>query len=354
MHILGLCNGSIHGNSEILLKAALQAAVAQDPSIRTSWIHVPSVVIPRNPRPLRDEPDIIPNRSHYFEGGNNDDELGPRAEVDDREAVFEAIMDADAIIIATPVYSHQPAGSLKALQDAVLGPFADTCGQHRIDQRQKAGDSAVNGVVIDSRAIKPRVAGFIAVAGSRAQFPEQWTLAMPSLHQLAYPLHCKVVDMAIFPGFAHAGAVLTDPTAVKRACKVGTNVGSQIGLLFDDAEYLGPEEDGSCSYCHLLKFEFEGNNNRIRCVTCGAAGELQIRPDGNVRPVWEEDSGLSCMTLRGKWQHIDDIAEGLSIERQKLPEVAAEIDRWKAFEVPLVNLPSHESRLISSGKVAGI
>lgn len=179
MHILGICNGSIHENSEILLKAALQAAVAQDPSIGTSWIHVPSMVVPRNPRPLRVEPDIIPNRSHDFKGGNNNDQLGPSAEADDREAVFEAIMDADAMIIATPVYSLQPAGSLKALQDTVLGPFADTCGQHRIDQRQKAGDPAVNGVVVDSRAIKPRVAGFMAVAGSRAQFPEQWTLAMP-------------------------------------------------------------------------------------------------------------------------------------------------------------------------------
>lgn len=190
MHLLGLCNGSIHGNSEILLKAALQAAAAHDPSISTSWIHVPSVVIPRNPKPLREEPDIVPNRSHEY--ASNDasgtSPTGRSVDVDDREAVFEAIMDADALIIATPIYSHQPAGSLKALQDAILGPFADTCGQHRIYQRQKAGDSSVKGLAVDPRAIKPRVAGFIAVAGSRGQFSEQWTLAMPSLHQFTYPL----------------------------------------------------------------------------------------------------------------------------------------------------------------------
>lgn len=192
MHLLGLCNGSIHGNSEILLKAALLAATAHDPSIITSWIHVPSVVIPRNAKPLREEPEIIPNRSHEYSSNSGSDRS---IDIDDREAVFEAIMDADALIIATPIYSHQPAGSLKALQDAILGPFADTCGQHRIYQRQKAVEPAVKDVVIDPRAIKPRVAGFIAVAGSRGQFPEQWTLAMPSLHQLTYPLHCKVVDM---------------------------------------------------------------------------------------------------------------------------------------------------------------
>lgn len=197
MHVLGLCNGSIRGNSEILLKAALLAATKHDPSISTSWIHVPSVVIPRNAKPLREEPDIIPNRSHEYlsNSASNTSPAGRSVLVDDREAVFEAIMDADALIIATPIYSHQPAGSLKALQDAILGPFADTCGQHRTHQRQKAGDPTVKGVVVDTRAIKSRVAGFIAVAGSRGQFPEQWNLAMPSLHQFTYPLHCKVVDM---------------------------------------------------------------------------------------------------------------------------------------------------------------
>lgn len=149
--------------------------------------------------------------------------------------------------------------------------------------------------------------------------------------------------MIVLPGFAHAGAVLTDRGAMTRASRVGTNVASQIGRKFDSAEYLGPEEDGSCPYCHLLKFEFQGDDNRIRCITCGAAGELRTRTDGRFRPIWEEDSDLSCITLKGKWQHVDDIAEGLSIERQKLPAVTTELDSWKAVEVPLVALPSQRS-----------
>lgn len=128
-----------------------------------------------------------------------------------------------------------------------------------------------------------------------------------------------------------------------RASTVGTNVASQIGQPFDHAKYLGPEEDGNCPYCHLLKFEFRGDGNRIRCITCGAAGELKTRTDGRFRPVWEDDSDLSCITLKGKWQHVDDIAEGLSMERQRLPMVATELDRWKAVEVPLVVLPSQRS-----------
>ncbi|POS75658.1 hypothetical protein DHEL01_v205945 [Diaporthe helianthi] len=335
----------MHGNSEILLKAGLLAAVQHDPSLTVSWIHVPSVVIPRNAKHHRAEGDIIPDRSDEYTGNHNGvaSTENQRTDMDDREAAFEAVMEADALIIATPIYSHSPAGSLKALQDAILGPFADTSEQHRTHERQKAGDTKVQGVVVDPRAIKPRFAAFIAVAGSRSRFPEQWTLALPSLHQFTYALHCKVVDMFVFPGFAHAGSVLTDSGAMARASKIGSNVASQIGRAFDNANYLGPEEDGSCPYCHLLKFEFQGSEHRIRCITCGACGELETRADGRVRPIWDEDSDVSCLTLRGKWQHMDDIAERLATEREKLPMVAAEMERWKTVDLPVVVLPSQRA-----------
>src|SRR6478752_2930777 len=100
MHILGLCNGSLHGNSEILLKAALKAATATDSSITVSWIHVPAVVLPRQHLPFRDDASMIPYRDDGKEYQSR------KREPDDRAAVFEAIMDADAIIIASPVYSH--------------------------------------------------------------------------------------------------------------------------------------------------------------------------------------------------------------------------------------------------------
>lgn len=62
MHILGLCNGSINGNSEILLKAALKVDTAIDSSLTVSWIHVPSVVLPRQHVPFRSDPSLIPHR----------------------------------------------------------------------------------------------------------------------------------------------------------------------------------------------------------------------------------------------------------------------------------------------------
>ncbi|KAJ9130112.1 Oxidoreductase [Coniochaeta hoffmannii] len=349
MHILGLCNGSIHGNSEILLKAALTAAAASDPSITTSWIHVPSVAIPRNPKPLEADNSIIP------ESDERDQPIHKDTELDDRRAVLGAIKDADALIVATPVYSHQPPATLKALSDYILGPYADNSSSFRSLARNAAGDLEFDGAdadaaPVDPRDVKPRVAGFLAVCGSNTPFPEQWTMALPTMHILTYPLHAKVVDQVVLPGNANAGAVLLEPLrTVDRARLLGERVASQVGKAYDEAEYLGEEEKGSCPYCHMLKIQFRGGN-RVQCVVCGALGQLQVDGEGDIRPSWERDSDVSCMTLKGKWKHIDDIKVQLDSERPRLHTVAREREHWRNVHIPVVDMPSlrHDARLAAA------
>ncbi|KAJ9131780.1 Oxidoreductase [Pleurostoma richardsiae] len=342
MHILGLCNGSIHGNSEILLKAALNAAVASDPSITVSWIHVPSVVVPRNPKPLKVDMSIIPE-------GDDQNHKPPRDfEIDDRRAVLNAVVDADALIISTPVYSHQPPATLKELSDYILGPYADNSRSFRNLARKDAGDPGFQDVQIDHREVKPRVAGFIAVAGSNTPFPEQWTMALPTMHLFTYPIHARVVDQVVIPGCANAGAVLTDPVrTIERAKTLGQRVASQIGKPYDEAKYLGEEQKGSCPYCHLLKIEFR-DGNTVQCIVCGALGHLSTGPDGEIRPTWEEDSNISCVTLKGKWKHLDDIKVQLDSERPQMGAITKEREHWRNVRIPLVDMPSIRSRLTAA------
>ncbi|KAJ5801988.1 uncharacterized protein N7503_004438 [Penicillium pulvis] len=339
MHILGLCNGSLNGNSEILLKAALKAAINEDSNTTVSWMHIPSVAIPRHRQPLRVDNTIIPDRND--EGRQIQDATEP----DDREAAYNAIMDADALIIATPVYSHQPPGALKALADAILGPYADVSNAHRMKALQESGDPEWQHVQIDLRELKPRVAGFIAVAGSGPEFPEQWTMALPTMHSVVYPLHAQVVDQIVLPGFANAGSVLLDPdNAIARAEILARRVASQMGQPLGEVKYLGTEEPGSCPYCHQLKIEFR-QGNHVVCIVCGANGILASELSGDIRPIWEKDSDVSCITLEGKWKHSDDIRGMLGGERAKLPLIAHDLKRWSALEFPLVDLPSLRGRV---------
>ncbi|KAF4416154.1 nadph-dependent fmn reductase [Fusarium acutatum] len=339
MHILGLCNGSLHGNSEILLKAALKAATATDSSITVSWIHVPAVVLPRQHLPFKDDPSMIPYRDDGKEYESR------KRESDDRQAVFDAIMDADAIIIASPVYSHQPAGTLKALADAILGPYADVSVAYDLKRRKEEGDESVKDAKLNPRDFKPRVAGFIAVSGSNPTFPEQWTMALPTLQTCIYPIHSRVVDQVVLSGYASPGSVLVDSgAALARAELLGRRVASQMGKPYDEAQYLGPVESGSCPYCHLLKIEFR-EGNKVVCITCGANGILELGPGGNIRPKWEKDSTVSCLTLKGKIQHRHDIRDKMALEQPKLASVSSAFSKWKSLEFPLAPLPSLQKKI---------
>ncbi|KAH7173228.1 uncharacterized protein B0J16DRAFT_275003 [Fusarium flagelliforme] len=224
-------------------------------------------------------------------------------------------MDADAIIIASPVYSHQPAGTLKALADAILGPYADVSMAYDVKRRQEEGDESVKDVKVDPRDFKPRVAGFIAVSGSNPTYPE------------------------------HPGSVLADSgAALERAELLGRRVASQMGKPYDEAQYLGPEESGGCPYCHLLKIEFR-EGNKVVCITCGANGYLELGPGGDIRPKWEEDSTVSCLTLQGKIQHRYDIREKMALEQPKLASISSVFAQWKSLEFPLALLPSLQEKI---------
>ncbi|KAF1364618.1 hypothetical protein EJ07DRAFT_171575 [Lizonia empirigonia] len=167
MHILGLANGSIDGNSIILLKAALRAAALSRPNTTTSWIHIPSIAYPPNAGPLASAPDVSlgTNSSNNAPTRTTPSSTTP----DDRAVLHDAIMTADALIFSTAVYSHQPGGALKSVLETLLRPYTDA--------------------VFAARVLRPRVAGFLTVGGSTT--PDQFTMVLPTLHLFAYGMHVK-------------------------------------------------------------------------------------------------------------------------------------------------------------------
>jgi multimeric flavodoxin WrbA len=353
MHILGLANGSIGGNSEILLKAALQSAKRSSSpdgsAITTSWIHVPSVSYPPNAGPLAHANDIsmganAGNNNHLGSSttttpnGNSTNSI-----IDDRLTLYNAILDADALIFSTAVYSHQPSGALKAALDKILGPYTDPAFASRILARQEKGDERFASMSVDRRILKPRVAGFLAVGGSTT--PDQFAMALPTLHLFAYSLHVKVVDQEVVMGCANPGAVLHagEGKVMERAEELGTRVAGQLGKGFDEAEYLGPVVEGACPQCHLAKYDFFGGiEMRVGCVVCGNTGRFVVTGGNKVRVEWDEDSDYCCITWRGKQKHIDDIFKNGSAEWKGLKGSKESLQAWRNTDVGRVQLPSEQ------------
>lgn len=326
MHVLGISAGTLNGNSEVLLKAALQAAEQAHPGLTTSMARIRYMRAPRNGAPLAQS--IVPHITTYRPGAPGSDD------VDDRPALYEAIMRADAIIVSTPVYSHLPPGHIKCFIDDTLGPGADIA-------LALATDEEGNGLgrkprsAIDPRLYKARVSAFMVVAGSPGDMPEQWTLGLVGLHQSMYSIQATTVDQACFAGYGPPGSVCSDESnTVARAQLLGKRVVSQLGLAVGAAEFLGDSQEGSCPYCHLLTISFLAKSD-IMCTTCGARGRLTVSADGSFKPEWEQDSGVSHLTMKGKRKHVDDLIVN-SLKGMPDQEAQKRYTYWKDLEVPLV------------------
>lgn len=307
---------------KIALVAAQESATTE---VTTSYIHIPSVVIPRNAS--------IPNettQSLIVRG--EDSGYATYDELDDRQAFKNAILDADAIIIASATHNRQLPGYLKVVMDQIGGPALDVAAAWK---RKGAGDTD-----FDDRVLKPRVLAFIATGGSRTV--DQYSQVLPTLYPQFHSLHAKVVDQYVAKGFLASGAVLASPSVVERVGQLGRNVASQLGKSFEDARYLGPEEEGSCQYCHLSALElFHTADNAVGCVTCGAKGRLVVKEDGRILPEWEEDSEWSCETKKGKKKYDEDVAAYIAEERASLDGIEEEREKWRRVEIEEEALPSH-------------
>ncbi|KAK9787227.1 putative NADPH-dependent FMN reductase-like domain-containing protein [Seiridium cardinale] len=326
MHILGISAGTLNGNSEVLLKAALQAAEQAKPGITTSMARIRYMQAPRNGKPIPQS--IVPHITAY-----KPDAPGSH-DIDDRPHLYEAIMEADAIIISTPVYSHLPPGHIKCFIDDTLGPGTDISLALATDE-EGAGLGRKPRASIDPRLFKPRVSAFMVVAGSPADMPEQWTLGLVALHQSLYSIQATTVDQVCFKGYGPPGSVCTnEQNTIARAQLLGRRLSSQLGQPIGEAQFLGESQEGSCPYCHLLTISFI-KKDQIMCTTCGARGRLSVLSDGSFKPEWEANSGVSHLTLRGKRKHVGDLIANSS---KGVPDQSAQerYAYWRGLDVKLV------------------
>ncbi|KAI5356835.1 Putative Flavoprotein-like superfamily [Septoria linicola] len=346
MHILGVANGSVGGNSEILLKAALKAAQEANRSITTSWVHIPSVTIPPNPQPLEGAADISlgnnPAMTAAHDGADNVEKHGG----DDRQALLDAFLDADAYIFSTPIYSHGPAGFLKGVLDRILGPFTDATFVSMVLQKHQEGDPAFLHMKVDERVLKPRVAAFICVGGSTT--PDQVSQALPVLHTQIYPMHVKIVDQIVCQDVGRPGAVLArfGGRYVQRAGELGRNVAGEIGKKFDEAVYRGPGSGSACPCCFLDSIEPYYEDNKIGCVACGTKGRLHVDETGTIKPAWDNPCGVSSASWEGKALHIRDIHEQMVAEQMDIDaceQFEERLHYWRAVDTPRVPLTVNTS-----------
>jgi multimeric flavodoxin WrbA len=288
MKLLGVSAGAAGGSAEILLKAALMEAESHGAEV--TWLSLDDMRISTGPT------------------------LAPAD--DDCAWFWEQVMAADGIIYSTPIYSRTIPGKLRLLTDRVFGPHADVGFIELLLEHERSGHPIPVPFVPDERALRHRVAAFIATGG--ALTPQWNTLALPLMHSLAFSMRSAVVDQVVFAGAGTPSSIVLFPEAIERARQLGAHVAEQAGRAYDDVEYCG--DPGLCPLCHLNVVEISGAS--VECASCGAAGHLEVR-DGTAHVVFEP-AGLdhSVIALSEKRSHAEEILHTAAAHADRAEEVA--------------------------------
>jgi multimeric flavodoxin WrbA len=296
MTILGLSAGNRGGSAEILLKEALKAA--EDAGANVELVRVD---------------DLRLNQ-------------GPEAGTDDGPWFWDRLMESDALIVSTPIYSRTVPGKLRLLGDKISGPQADVAFTSELLRMRAAGEPVSVNFEIDERVLRSRIGAYIAVGGS---IPPRWkTLALPLLHTISESMQMAIVDQVQFAGAGSPKSIVLDEEALERARQLGRNVAEQLGRDYADAEYRG--EKGVCPLCHLDVIAIVGDG--LECATCGARGEFSI-VDGAVAITFTPEGLAQSVLDRGEkldhFREVQDTARRHAPERERIDTLAR---AYEAFD----------------------
>jgi multimeric flavodoxin WrbA len=308
MRLLGLGAGNPGGSAEILLKSALRAGAESGAEV--ALIRLDELDLPLRP--------VAP-------GQPAGDDHGPW--------LWDQVMEADGLIISTPIYSRTITGKLKLVADRLSGPAADVAFAENYRRILEAGETPPVAFPYDDRVFRPRVAGLIAVGGALTS--QWWSLALPMMHQMTFSALIAVADQLLVGGAGMPRSVVLDDAALAGAARVGRSVASQLGLPFDQVQYRG--EPGLCPLCHLSVIEFGASGAGVQCATCGAAGRLVAGVDGEVEVRFDDPAGLarSVISMDEKRAHFAEVMETGAAQAARAQEIAQRAAPYDAFD-PLV------------------
>ena len=285
MKVLGISCGRKLSNTEILVKEALMGAQEAGAEVEILRLHDYEL------KPCTGCNSCV--ISLVEKGGSGDCVLK-----DDFAALDEKILEADGIILGSPIYEKTPTGQLKVLNDR-MGPGHDIAMRTIANKiREAKGITDTKGP--DERSFKPRMVSLFAVGGS------DWVeLALPLMQLVTVSMQMTIVDQQLFNWIGLPAVVTLHDDMLARARKSGKHIVESWNKGPEKAEYIG--EPGMCPSCHAKIIEMNGSLSEAQCAVCGVKGKLVTNGDNVTFEVKEEAKALSHFTLSGKFHHVDDL-----------------------------------------------
>ncbi len=235
---------------------------------------------------------------------------------DDFHMVLDAVLDADAIVVAAPVYILAPTGQFKNFVDR-FGPSRDRAAV----EREVAKRAAEGTPPLDPRLTKHRFCAYISVGGAHTK---NWvSFGLPILQDFGMSMAMQVINQIDAYDMGYRGNPILDEELMKKAYDTGTALADACANP-EEAHWIG--EPGTCPVCHCDLLTMNGTTT-VECPCCGIEGKLSVEGD-RVSVTFSEEQPLRARCrINGLIEHCDEIAGMPAVSVPKIEAAGEELQR---------------------------
>ncbi|MBC5682992.1 MULTISPECIES: flavodoxin family protein [Clostridia] len=275
--VLGLNFGRVNGNCKGFLKEAIKNAEAQGAEVE---------IIDTMKKEIK--PCIGCGAcSRILQSGKGQIKC---CQKDDYEEISDAVLAADAIIVAAPVYVLAPTGQFKNFVDR-FGPAHDKA--YMLFENELRKDT--NGEELNPDCLKRHLVSYISVGGATTQ---NWvSYGIPGMNLFGMSLNMKVVDQ-----LDAYGSYVPDnhQRLLEKSAEMGKHIVEALDQKTSEIEWTS--DPGTCPVCHCNEMTMTGTT-KVSCPICGIYGKLVVDGDDVKVEFSEEEKRRSRLRFTGVLEH---------------------------------------------------
>ena len=298
MKVLGLSFGKKGANCDILCKEALWGAKEAFPDAEIKFINTQRLTIDRCIG--------CGACSTALEKGKDNQCIVK----DDFQMVEDAVREADAVIVAAPVYTLQPVGQFKNFVDR-FSCRHDVSAINWVLDKRREGTAPGNADDFPIERLRRRTVSYISVGGA---ITDNWvSMGNCSLHLFGISAMMSVVSNYRANYMGHLGNPYLDEQLIsdmheigKRTCAEYSKVDGVGPFEKVDVEYWNPKGMGVCPVCHQDIITLNGTTT-VECPVCGIEGKLVVDGDKVSVEFSEAQQARARGTFAGLREHTTEI-----------------------------------------------
>ena len=233
---------------------------------------------------------------------------------DDFEMISDKVLEADAVIVAAPVYVLAPDGSFKCFVDR-FGPAHDKAFMlFENELRRENGGTPLN-----PDCLKRHLVAYISVGG--AVTPNWVSFGISQMNLFGFPAGMKVV------GQVNAQA-MWDPEHAARFNAQARRLGEHVAEAFGqkNSEIAWEDDPGVCPVCHCSEVTLNGTDE-VCCPVCGIFGRLSLE-NGKVTVTFSrEEQDRSRLRMTGLLEHQEELGR-----KGRYPKFGEWLEKFRAME----------------------